>query len=68
MYSELDVHIETVCDRLMDYFRDHAISENDPNQLPTIEDLDGDHPTSVITAINHDGRKFKIVIITEEIE
>lgn len=66
MYSELDIHIEAVCDLLMAYFIEHA--EQFGDTLPTIETLDADHPTSVIVTTNHDGRKFKIMIITEEIE
>lgn len=67
MYSELDIHTETICDQLMFYFIEHAKSLDDPE--PTIEYIEGaDHPTSKIVATNHDGRKFLVTITTEEID
>lgn len=63
MYSELDVHTESVTDLLME-----ALSTPE-NAEPTIVSLEGAaHPTSLITAPNHDGSVFQITVTTEEID
>lgn len=66
MYSELDIHVESVCDQLMECFIKAAAEIG--SEPPEIEEVRGaEHPTSWITVTSHDGRRFRIIMTTAEI-
>lgn len=67
MYSELDVHIETYTDPLYEAL-DHERNKPGTEGYFVIEVIaQASHPTTVFHITQHDGRRFKTTIVTEEI-
>lgn len=68
MYSELDVHIETFMDRITDFInedKEHYVLQE---HVDHIDVPDAEHPTNIIEITQHDGRKFRTTITTQEVE